>query len=102
MSVLIDRKVADQIEHANSTGKTPVVFVHGLWLLPSSWDRWAALFDQAGYASVQPGWPDDADTVGSQRPPGGVRTQDRWAGRQSLRRGDGRAEEEAGHHRAFL
>ena len=56
MSVLIDRKVADQIEHANSTGKTPVVFVHGLWLLPSSWDRWAALFDQAGYASVQPGW----------------------------------------------
>jgi len=63
MSVLIDRKVADQIEHANSTGKTPVVFVHGLWLLPSSWDRWAALFDEAGYASVQPGWPDDADTV---------------------------------------
>src|SRR5260370_7148966 len=63
MSVLIDRKVADQIEHATETGKTPVVFVHGLWLLPSSWDRWAALFDEAGYASVQPGWPDDADTV---------------------------------------
>ena len=30
-----------QIERANASGKTPVVFVHGLWLLPSSWDRWA-------------------------------------------------------------
>src|SRR6266705_1330781 len=63
MSVLIDRKVADQIEHANTTGKTPVVFVHGLWLLPSSWDRWATLFDEAGYAPLQPGWPDDPETV---------------------------------------
>jgi pimeloyl-ACP methyl ester carboxylesterase len=39
------------------------VFVHGLWLLPSSWDRWAAVFEQAGYAAVTPGWPDDPDTV---------------------------------------
>src|SRR2546426_7006221 len=53
----------EQVERANATGLQPIVFVHGLWLLPSSWDRWAALFDQAGYASVQPGWPDDADTV---------------------------------------
>ena len=63
MSVSIDRNVAAQVENANSTGKTPVVFVHGLWLLPSSWDRWATVFDQAGYAPVQPGWPDDPDTV---------------------------------------
>ena len=32
---------AEQVERANATGRTPVVFVHGLWLLPSSWDRWA-------------------------------------------------------------
>src|SRR5207302_3071347 len=57
------RDTADEIDHANTTGKTPVVFVHGLWLLPSSWDRWAAVFEQAGYAPVQPGWPDDPDTV---------------------------------------
>ena len=31
-----------QVERANSSGKTPVVFIHGLWLLPSSWDNWAA------------------------------------------------------------
>ena len=30
-----------QIEQANARDRTPVVFIHGLWLLPSSWDRWA-------------------------------------------------------------
>jgi pimeloyl-ACP methyl ester carboxylesterase len=38
----------EQCERANSTGRTPVVFIHGLWLLPSSWERWAALFEEAG------------------------------------------------------
>jgi non-heme chloroperoxidase len=52
-----------QVEHANSSGRTPVVFVHGLWLLSSSWDRWAELFEEAGYAPVLPGWPDDPATV---------------------------------------
>jgi pimeloyl-ACP methyl ester carboxylesterase len=53
----------EQIEHANATGHTGVVFIHGLWLLASSWDRWADLFAEAGYAPVSPGWPDDPDTV---------------------------------------
>jgi pimeloyl-ACP methyl ester carboxylesterase len=53
----------EQIDRANATGLTPVVFVHGLWLLPSSWDRWAAVFEEAGYAAVTPGWPDDPETV---------------------------------------
>jgi len=52
-----------QIDRANSTGRVPVVFIHGLWLLPSSWDRWADLFDAAGYAPLSPGWPDDPNTV---------------------------------------
>src|SRR5436309_14232200 len=52
-----------QVERANASGRTPVVFVHGLWLLPSSWDRWAALFEEAGYAPLSPGWPDDPETV---------------------------------------
>ncbi|MFZ0128352.1 MAG: alpha/beta hydrolase [Candidatus Dormiibacterota bacterium] len=63
MSIKGAPTVADQVERANASGRTPVVFVHGLWLLPSSWDRWAGLFDQAGFAPVQPGWPDDPDTV---------------------------------------
>jgi pimeloyl-ACP methyl ester carboxylesterase len=52
-----------QIEAANKSGNTPVVFIHGLWLLPSSWDNWAAFFKKAGYAPVQPDWPDDPETV---------------------------------------
>jgi pimeloyl-ACP methyl ester carboxylesterase len=54
---------AEAVERANATGRTPVVFVHGLWLLPSSWDRWATLFDEGGYVALTPGWPDDPDTV---------------------------------------
>jgi pimeloyl-ACP methyl ester carboxylesterase len=53
----------EQIERANSSGRRPVVFIHGLWLLPSSWDRWATVFDEAGYAPLKPGWPDDPETV---------------------------------------
>src|SRR6516225_6612708 len=52
-----------EIEAANASGNTPVVFIHGLWLLPSSWDNWADLFKQAGYAPLTPDWPDDPQTV---------------------------------------
>jgi len=52
-----------QCVEANATGRPPVVFVHGLWLLPSSWDRWAALFEENGYVALTPGWPDDPETV---------------------------------------
>jgi pimeloyl-ACP methyl ester carboxylesterase len=53
----------NQVGRANASGKTPVVFVHGLWLLPSSWDPWVEVFEAAGYTALTPGWPDDADTV---------------------------------------
>jgi len=53
----------EQVERANATMSTPVVFVHGLWLLPSSWDRWVAVFEEAGYVALTPGWPDDPETV---------------------------------------
>ena len=54
---------AEQIERANASGRVPVVFVHGLWLLPRSWDRWAEVFEEAGYTALTPGWPDDPETV---------------------------------------
>src|SRR5947199_5004752 len=54
---------AAQVEQANDTGRTPVVFIHGLWLLPSSWERWATRFEEAGYTALTPGWPDDPETV---------------------------------------
>jgi non-heme chloroperoxidase len=55
--------VDEQLERANASGLQPIVFIHGLWLLPSSWDRWATFFEEAGYTTVSPGWPDDPDTV---------------------------------------
>src|ERR1700733_5282668 len=52
-----------EIERANASGLTPVVFVHGLWLLSSSWQRWRELFEANGYTTIAPGWPDDPATV---------------------------------------
>jgi pimeloyl-ACP methyl ester carboxylesterase len=52
-----------EIEAANASRDTPVMFVHGLWLLPSSWANWADYFKQAGYAPLTPDWPDDPEMV---------------------------------------
>src|SRR5260370_28914512 len=52
-----------EIDRANTSGAQPVVFVHGLWLLASSWDNWRPFFEERGYTTLAPGWPDDPDTV---------------------------------------
>jgi pimeloyl-ACP methyl ester carboxylesterase len=57
-----DREIAE-VERANATGRQPVIFIHGLWLLSSSWNRWSELFENAGYVVLTPGWPDDPETV---------------------------------------
>ena len=62
MSTIATHEQQD-VDRVNATGRIPAVFVHGLWLLPSSWDRWAEVFDAAGYAALAPGWPDDPETV---------------------------------------
>lgn len=62
MTALAPREL-DEITRANTDGRPVVVFVHGLWLLPSSWDRWRAHFEENGYATIAPGWPDDPETV---------------------------------------
>jgi pimeloyl-ACP methyl ester carboxylesterase len=60
---LVTEHESEQVERANASGRVPVVFVHGLWLLPSSWDRWAELFEKNGYTALTPHWPDDPETV---------------------------------------
>jgi pimeloyl-ACP methyl ester carboxylesterase len=59
----ISAREQKQIDAANASGRTPVVFIHGLWLLPSSWDNWVAFFEENGYAGVTPDWPDDPETI---------------------------------------
>src|SRR3954451_7914938 len=66
MASMTERET-QQVEKANAGDSTPVVFIHGLWLLSSSWDNWATLFAEAGYAPVTPVWPDDPDTVAQAR-----------------------------------
>jgi pimeloyl-ACP methyl ester carboxylesterase len=58
---------AQQIDKANETGRLPVVFVHGLWLLANGWESWATSFEEAGYTALTPGWPDDPVTVDEAR-----------------------------------
>lgn len=62
MTTLTTHELQD-IEKANRSGLQPVVFVHGLWLLASSWDGWRKFFEDQGYATIAPGWPDDPETV---------------------------------------
>jgi pimeloyl-ACP methyl ester carboxylesterase len=59
----ISERENGEILAANASGNPPVVFIHGLWLLPSSWANWADLFEKAGYAPLTPDWPDDPATV---------------------------------------
>ena len=41
----------------NTTAKTPIVLIHGLWMTPKSWDTWAERFRAAGHDVIVPGWP---------------------------------------------
>ena len=66
MSDLTDWEHAE-IDAANAAGRPIVAFVHGLWLLSSSWAPWRALFEEAGYATIAPGWPDDPPSVEAAR-----------------------------------
>jgi non-heme chloroperoxidase len=61
------RRESEQVEAANASGRTPVVFIHGLWLLPSSWQRWVQAFEEAGFAALTPTWPDDPETIAEAR-----------------------------------
>ncbi|MEU5685967.1 alpha/beta hydrolase [Streptomyces venezuelae] len=54
---------AEQIDRANSSDRTPAVFVHGLWMLASSWDHWLPHFEAAGFAPVALTWPGEAATT---------------------------------------
>src|SRR5262245_59111240 len=63
----ITERERKQVERANAGGATPVIFIHGLWLLPSSWDNWVAVFEEAGYVALTPDWPDDPPTIEAAR-----------------------------------
>jgi pimeloyl-ACP methyl ester carboxylesterase len=46
-----------------ATKANSIMFIHGLWLHPTSWGAWEDLFNKAGYDVSSPAWPGDQDTV---------------------------------------
>ncbi|MDT0378927.1 alpha/beta fold hydrolase [Streptomyces sp. DSM 42041] len=57
------RRDLERIEEVNAGTRTPVVFVHGLWMLAGSWEPWARYFEEHGYAPLSLSWPDDPESV---------------------------------------
>lgn len=55
----------------NSTEKTPIVLIHGLWMTPKSWNTWAERFRAQGHEVIIPGWPgiDDRSVEDIRRDP---------------------------------
>ncbi|MUL49364.1 alpha/beta hydrolase [Mycobacterium sp. CBMA293] len=66
MSVITPTEQAE-IDRANASTAQPVVFVHGLWLLPNSWNDWRTYFEDQGFVTLAPGWPDDPATTAEAR-----------------------------------
>lgn len=58
----LSRREQTEIDAANASGRQPVLFLHGLWLLAGSWQPWAEMFEAAGYAPIAADWPDDPAT----------------------------------------
>ena len=52
---------------SEKTPRTPVVFVHGLWLHAESWNNWVQLFRDSGYQAVAASWPGDSETTEATR-----------------------------------
>jgi len=61
--VTLTAREKTEVDAANASGRPPTVFIHGLWLLAGSWDPWRSRFEEKGYTTLAPGWPDDPETV---------------------------------------
>lgn len=46
----------------SEAARTPVVFIHGLWIHGESWRPWIEMFRRQGYDAVAAKWPGEADT----------------------------------------
>lgn len=68
----VTARESNQITAANTSGRQPIVLVHGLWCLASSWRNWQAFLEDRGYAVVAVDWPGDALSVASAREGGGT------------------------------
>jgi pimeloyl-ACP methyl ester carboxylesterase len=54
--------------------KKTIVFIHGMFQNPKSWDKWVAYFKEKGYDCIAPAWPLHEGSPGNLRgnPPAGL------------------------------
>jgi non-heme chloroperoxidase len=67
MTTALTARESEEVERANASGLPPVVFIHGLWLPPDSWNPWRELLESRGYTTLAPGWPDEPLTAEAAR-----------------------------------
>ena len=66
MSALTEYELSE-IERANREDKQTVIFIHGLWMLPSSWAHWLSYFESQGFVTLSVRWPGDTQSVDEAR-----------------------------------
>jgi len=54
--------------------KKTIVFIHGMFQNPKSWEKWIAYFNEKGYNCIAPAWPLHEGTPADLRnnPPAGL------------------------------
>lgn len=56
-----------EVAAANAAVRTPILLIHGLWMLAGGWEPWRGLLEHEGYAVVAADWPGDAADVRAAR-----------------------------------
>ena len=50
-------RAAQPYRHAMTDAIDTILFIHGLWMTPRSWEQWAARYASRGYKVLAPAWP---------------------------------------------
>jgi len=52
---------------------SPVLFIHGMWMTPRSWDAWIDHYRARGHEAIAPGWPGVKDPGETRRDPSALK-----------------------------
>lgn len=56
-STIIEVKGPRLSEYKNIEDSNTIIFIHGMYLTPKSWDEWEPYFQSLGYDTYSPAWP---------------------------------------------
>jgi pimeloyl-ACP methyl ester carboxylesterase len=78
MAIEVEKSIPAGVSR-NGDQRTPdtVVFIHGLWMTPRSWEKWAARYESSGYNVLAPAWPGlEGEVEALRRDPGPLKQLD--------------------------